>query len=148
MSDAKALHSLEDWSPSPTRKGSTNYLAQLDNFQERVAVAAKRIATLNREKDPLTNNYKRRIKDSFVDTLCFLFDGLLSSAMAPQEVNNGRRPSRVAIVKTVVKDMVRTYPNSTDDIGYKATFDLITIFCTQTKPTTSNDQSDRQSSRN
>lgn len=104
--DAKALHSLEDWTPSPSRKGSTVYLNTVDAFQDRVSVAAKRIAVLHREKEALANNYKRRIKDSFVDTLCFLFDGLLTSAMAPSEADNGRRPSRVSVAKAVVKDMV------------------------------------------
>ncbi|MGG6497214.1 UNVERIFIED_CONTAM: hypothetical protein NY603_30260, partial [Bacteroidetes bacterium 56_B9] len=79
--------------------GHTKYLPTIETFLERISVQAKRIASLHREKEPLSSAYKRRLKDSYVDTLCLLFDGMLTVAAAPDEPNYGRRQSRVAIVR-------------------------------------------------
>lgn len=103
--DAKTLHQLEDWSIAAN--GNTSYLPTVENFLERIAGQAKKIASLHREKEPLSSTYKRRLKDSYVDTLCLVFDGMLSVAAAPDEPTDGRRQSRVAIVRTSNKDVVR-----------------------------------------
>lgn len=112
--DAKMLHQLESWDSPPShgassralQKGCTAYLPLIESFQDRVAAATKRVAVLHKEKDPLSNSYKRRLKENWVDSLCFLFDGLLTVATAPDEAPDGRRASRVAIVKNKSKAIV------------------------------------------
>ncbi|RSH82118.1 hypothetical protein EHS25_006051 [Saitozyma podzolica] len=102
--DAKVLHELEDWQPSPSNGGGTKYLATMEGFQTRVLASAKKIALRTGDKDPLPANYKRRIKETFVDTLCALFDGILTAATTPLEPEDKRRPSRVAAAKPPPKD--------------------------------------------
>lgn len=100
------LHELEDWQPSPSNGGGTKYLATMEGFQTRVLASAKKIALRTGDKDPLPANYKRRIKETFVDTLCALFDGILTAATTPLEPEDKRRPSRVAAAKPPPKDTV------------------------------------------
>lgn len=111
--DSKSLHMLEDWQPAPNAKGNTRYLALMDDFQTRIVTSAKKVALRQGEKDPLPGNFKRRIKENFVDTLCFLFDGILNSAMGTPDLGN-RRPSRITRVSSsrmvTLKDIVRA-PN-------------------------------------
>lgn len=80
----------------------------------RVVTSAKRVATRQGETDPIPANFKRRIKENFVDTLCFLFDGILNSAMGTPESTN-RRPSRVTRVSSsrqvTLKDVVSAWSN-------------------------------------
>jgi exocyst complex component 2 len=104
------VHQLEDWqsrsSSDPT--GSSKSLSLISDFQIRIATSAKKVSTRNGERDPLPGIFKRRIKENFVDTLCFLFDGVLSAAMAPEEKKDGRRGTRVSNAKlTTMKDIVR-----------------------------------------
>ena len=104
MVDAKMLHQLEDWSVAPS--GRTTYLPAIEKFLEQIAGRAKKIASLHREKEPLGSGYKRKLKDSYVDTCCLVFDGMLQVAMAPDEPDLGRRQSRVAVVRRANKDIV------------------------------------------
>ncbi|ORY35859.1 exocyst complex component Sec5-domain-containing protein [Naematelia encephala] len=94
--DSRILHQLEDWQPSSSSKGSSRYLDLMVDFQTRVVGSAKKIASRSGEKEALPSNFKRRIKETWVDTLCFLFDGLLNSAMAPGESAPGLRTTRRA----------------------------------------------------
>ena len=102
------LHHLENWAVTAT--GHTAYLPTLERFLDQIASRTKKVAALHREKEPLSSAYKRKLKDSYVDTFCTLFDGMLGVAMAPDEPDNGRRQSRVAIVHKTNKDMVRSSP--------------------------------------
>jgi exocyst complex component 2 len=67
----------------------------MDDFQLRILSAAKKIATRSGEKDALPGNFKRLIKDNFVDTTCFLFDGILSSTSLATD-QGPRRMSRMS----------------------------------------------------
>ena len=67
--DSRSLHTLEDWT-----KG-TKYLPLVDTFQTRIVASAQRVGAGCSEPDAV----KRRIKDNFVDTMCFLFDGIMNS---------------------------------------------------------------------
>lgn len=106
MEDAKLLHALEEWHPSTAHKGATKFLTTMEEFQMRMVASARKIALRPSEKEQFSPSFKRRIKETFVDTLCFLFDGMLTIATAPPEPSNGRRPSRVAIAKSTSKDIV------------------------------------------
>jgi exocyst complex component 2 len=112
--DAKQMYLLEDWQPTTSKtgaKGATQYLALIDDFQMRTVAAAKRIAmrsgsgSSTGDKDGVPGNFKKKIKETFVDTLCYLFDGVLNVATAPTEFQMGRRPSRLSKIP-VVKDVV------------------------------------------
>ncbi len=105
-SDSRLLHQLEEW--QGTSKGSTRYLAVMDEFQMRVVTSAKKVATRSGEKEALPVNFKRRIKDNFVDTLCFLFDGIFNAAMSPSPPTNSRRPTRASSFRIrTIQDIVR-----------------------------------------
>ncbi|WVQ70634.1 hypothetical protein IAR50_000154 [Cryptococcus sp. DSM 104548] len=84
--DAKVIHGLEDWSSASSSKGSIRYLASIESFQLRVATAAKKVAANTRngngqnEKDGLGSGFKRRIREVFVETECYCFDGILKSS--------------------------------------------------------------------
>lgn len=79
----------------------------MEAFQLRIVASAKKVATRSGEKDPLPLNFKRRIKDTFVDTLCFVFDGILSSATVDTELGGGRRPTRISTNQfQFIKDIV------------------------------------------
>lgn len=97
---------MEDWQLSATYKGATKYLAVMETLQNRVLASAKKVASRANDREVLLPVFKKRIKDDFVDTLCFCFDGLLSMATTPPEPDNGRRPSRVALARTTAKDTV------------------------------------------
>lgn len=115
LADSKNLHLLEDWQPLPGSKGSTKYLDLLQDFQLRVLHSSRRIAarapsdsrSTPRDQDGvLPSSSRTRIREDFVDTLCFLFDGILNGAMATPEVDN-RRPSRVSSSRIMtVRDIV------------------------------------------
>lgn len=94
--DARSLYLLEDWRPSTSAKGATRFLAIMDEFQMRIVTGAKRVATRNGEKEAITPNFKKKIKETFVDTLCFLFDGILNVAISSRE-ETPRRPSRIIL---------------------------------------------------
>jgi exocyst complex component 2 len=91
----------------------------MDNFQTRVVTSAKKVATRVGEKEPLPGNLKRRIKEDFVDTLCFLFDGVLNSAMGTPEISK-RRPSRITRVSSsrmvTLKDIVSALDPATNTL--------------------------------
>lgn len=114
--DAKNLHFLEDWQAVPSeQKDSTRYLTILEDFQLRVLTFVRKIAaqptesrtaTPRDQSPPLSSSSRSRIREDFVDTLCYLFDGILNSAMATPEVDN-RRPSRVSSSRILtIKDIV------------------------------------------
>ena len=114
MVDSKNLHFLEDWQPIPNQKGTTRYLDLLNAFQLRILTSSRKIGTKvekerERERDTLPSNHRKKIKESFVESLCFLFDGILNGAMATPQPNN-RRPSRMSAYKVLtVKDIVRPF---------------------------------------
>ncbi|WVR08462.1 hypothetical protein IAU60_005517 [Kwoniella sp. DSM 27419] len=93
--DAKVIHNLEDWSQAVGSKGATRYLQIIDDFQIRIITASKRIASRSGDKELIPASLKRRIKDNFVDTLCFTFDGILSASAPPMDEMGMRRPSRM-----------------------------------------------------
>jgi hypothetical protein len=111
MVDSKNLHFLEDWQPIPNQKGTTRYLELMNSFQLRILSSSRKIGTKvekerEREREILPSNHRKRIKESFVESLCFLFDGILNGAMASPLPNN-RRPSRVSASRVLtVKDIV------------------------------------------
>ena len=114
MIDSKNLHFLEDWQPIPNQKGTTRYLDLMNAFQLRILTSSRKIGTKvekerERERDILASNHRKKIKESFVESLCFLFDGILNGAMATPQPNN-RRPSRMSGYKVLtVKDIVRPF---------------------------------------
>ena len=112
MVDSKNLHFLEDWQSIPNKKGTTRNLELMNAFQLRILTSSRTIGAKiekerEREREVLPTNHRKRIKESFVESLCFLFDGILSGAMASPLPNN-RRPSRVSASRVLtVKDIVR-----------------------------------------
>jgi exocyst complex component 2 len=112
MVDSKNLHFLEDWQPIPNQKGTTRYLELMNAFQLRILSSSRKIGTMvekerEREREVLPSNHRKKIKESFVESLCFLFDGILNGAMATPQPNN-RRPSRVSASRVLTfKDIVR-----------------------------------------
>lgn len=91
-------------------KGKFRYLTLLEDFQIRIVTSAKKVATRQGEKEGLTSNFKRRIKEEFVDTMCYLFDGMLNGATFTDDRLGGRRPSRISSARiTTVKDIVRSF---------------------------------------
>ena len=112
--DAKLLHYLEDWDGNTT-KAPARYLDTVEDLQTRLVTSSLNLAS--RSEGPLRQasssavvplNFKRKIKNTFVDTLCFLFDGVLSSATSKQEASS-RHPSRISSSRIVtIKDVVRT----------------------------------------
>jgi hypothetical protein len=112
MVDSKNLHFLEDWQPIPNQKGTTRYLELMNTFQLRILTSSRKIGTKiekerEREREILPSNHRKKIKESFVESLCFLFDGILNGAMATPQLNN-RRPSRVSASRVLtVRDIVR-----------------------------------------
>lgn len=115
MVDAKNLHFLEDWQPTPNLKGTTKYIDLIQSFQLRVLASSKKIASRpseakDRAEGTLPSNHKKKIKEIFVESLCFLFDGILNGAMATPTIDN-RRPSRVSSSRVMtVRDIVRLSP--------------------------------------
>jgi exocyst complex component 2 len=112
MVDSKNLHFLEDWQPIANQKGTTRYLELMNTFQLRILTSSRKIGTKiekerEREREILPSNHRKKIKESFVESLCFLFDGILNGAMASPQLNN-RRPSRVSASRVLtVRDIVR-----------------------------------------
>lgn len=103
--DSRLLHNLEDWQHT-SAKGPSKYLGLMDDFQSRVLGSAKRIASRTGEKEALPGNFKRLIKENFVDTTCFLFDGILNSTSIHTEPGP-RRMSRMSSNKVLtIKDIV------------------------------------------
>ncbi|WWC92087.1 uncharacterized protein L201_007041 [Kwoniella dendrophila CBS 6074] len=130
--DSKSLHHLEDWtsyySSSSTNsinsKSVLNYLTIIEDFQIRLTISCKKISgssspnssnpsTANNnnrpsEKESIPSNFKRKIKDSFVDTLCFCFDGMIdftsSSSSELEQSTAIRRPSRLNFNQSLGKD--------------------------------------------
>ncbi|KAK6906719.1 hypothetical protein I203_100706 [Kwoniella mangroviensis CBS 8507] len=121
--DSKILHHLEDWTTLPrnslTTKNVLRYLSVMEEFELRLINACKKISSTttsatssnnqqagsssngNRtggSSNDISTNFKSKIKDTFVDTLCFCFDGMIdftSSSVHEEEGDRGlRRPSR------------------------------------------------------
>ncbi|ORX41152.1 exocyst complex component Sec5-domain-containing protein [Kockovaella imperatae] len=80
--DTKSLHELEDWHLAST-KTQHRYLSLVETLQTRVVASSKIIASRKGEKETVPTTFKRRIKDHFVDTMCFIFDGILNAATHP-----------------------------------------------------------------
>lgn len=112
MIDSKNLHFLEDWQPIPNQKGTTRYLDTMNAVQLRVLASSRKVGARpekerERERETLPSNHRKKIKESFVESLCFLFDGILNGAMASPQFDN-RRPSRVSASRILtVRDIVR-----------------------------------------
>lgn len=107
MTDSRMLHNLEDWHQT-SAKGPSKYLGLMDAFQNRILASCKKIATRSGEKDTLPSNFKRMIKENFVDTTCFLFDGILNSTTLHTDPGP-RRMSRLSSSRILtVNDIVST----------------------------------------
>ncbi|KAK1922962.1 exocyst complex component Sec5-domain-containing protein [Papiliotrema laurentii] len=91
--DAKLLHKLEDWHQA-NAKGPSKYLGLIDRFQMRILSSAKKVASRSGEKESIPSSFKRRIRENWVDTMCFLFDGILNSTSLSVESGGPRRMSR------------------------------------------------------
>ena len=105
MPDAKILHNLEDWQLA-SAKGPSKYLGLMDDFQTRILASAKRIATRQGEQEAFLPSFRRKIKVDFVDTMCFLFDGILNTTSLRTETGP-RRMSRMSSSRIpTVKDLV------------------------------------------
>lgn len=73
----------------------------------RILQSAKKVATRQGDKEALTPSFKRRIKEEFVDTTCYLLDGILNAATQMDDRLSARRPSRVSSARiTTIKDIV------------------------------------------
>lgn len=104
--DARELHNLEDWSIA-SAKGPSKYLGLMEDFQLRVLASAKKVAYRQGEKEALPGPFRRKIRSEFVETMCFLFDGILNSTSLSQHVGP-RRMSRMSSSRLMtVKDLVR-----------------------------------------
>ena len=77
-----------------------------------MTASSKKIAARSEGKDALPSNYKRRIKDMFVNTTCFAMNTMIEAAVTPGEDGTKRRPSRIFSNRLVtLKDMVRCGPD-------------------------------------
>jgi exocyst complex component 2 len=105
ISDARALHNLEDWSPA-SAKGPSKYMGLMEDFQMRILASAKKVAHRQGEKEALPGVFKRKIRGDFVDTMCFLFDGILNSTSLSHDAGP-RRMSRMSSSRLMtIKDLV------------------------------------------
>ncbi|WRT70517.1 uncharacterized protein IL334_007515 [Kwoniella shivajii] len=93
LDNSKIIHHLEDWSTAVTSKSAIKYLQIIEDFQIRITTSTKKIAITS------TTHFKRKVKESFVDTLCFCFDGMLDSTSPNNKsYEHMRRPSRLQLV--------------------------------------------------
>ncbi|WWC72387.1 uncharacterized protein I206_106349 [Kwoniella pini CBS 10737] len=113
--DSKLLHQLDDsfTSSSLSITGSTSktvsrYLNIIEEFEIRIITSCKKLlpssSTIGSNNNiKSSDNFKKKIKDSFVDTLCFCFDGMIDFSNNNNNNNNEgeglRRPSRITINK-------------------------------------------------
>ncbi|WWC65439.1 uncharacterized protein I303_108057 [Kwoniella dejecticola CBS 10117] len=119
--DSKLLHQLDDSFSSASFSSSfassslgpsktvSRYLNMIEEFQIRIITSCKKILPAPPPSGPnggaarsasSNENFKKKIKDSFVDTLCFCFDGMIYFSNLSHAVNQDeglRRPSRVMI---------------------------------------------------
>nr|ODN90071.1 exocyst protein [Cryptococcus depauperatus CBS 7841] len=105
--DSKILHNLEEWAHSypPNAKSALSYLPIMDDFQLRIALAARKVASVKqqRDKEILPSNFKRRIREKFVETQCHCFDGIMKATSSNWTYSNvmtgeRRRQNRMASV--------------------------------------------------
>ncbi|WVW81078.1 hypothetical protein I302_103069 [Kwoniella bestiolae CBS 10118] len=112
--DSKILHHLEDITSFSTTsnhslssKNTLRYLSVIEEFQLRLINSCKKISSsagsasrTGTNGNDIPANFKRKIKDTFVDTLCFCFDGMIDFTAQPMEDQAGmgmRRPSRAVV---------------------------------------------------
>ena len=73
----------------------------------RILSSAKKVASRSGEKELIPSSFKRRIRENWVDTMCFLFDGILNSTSLSVESGGPRRMSRYSSNRILtVKDLV------------------------------------------
>ncbi|WVO20401.1 uncharacterized protein IAS62_001697 [Cryptococcus decagattii] len=98
--DAKILHGLEDWSQATTPKGAIRYLTVVDEFQLRITSSVKKIAASNQgDKESFSNSLKKKIREDFVETQCYIYDGIMKATDVDlrdesADVEQRRRPLR------------------------------------------------------
>ncbi|KIR30772.1 exocyst protein [Cryptococcus deuterogattii LA55] len=98
--DAKILHGLEDWSQATNPKGAIRYLTVVDEFQLRITSSVKRIAASSQgNKESFSNSLKKRIREDFVETQCYIYDGIMKATDVDLRDESGdveqrRRPLR------------------------------------------------------
>lgn len=81
----------------------------------RVLASAKKVAYRQGEKDALPGVFKRKIRGDFVETMCFLFDGILNSTSLSPEAGP-RRMSRMSSSRLMtVKDLVSCVVSASQD---------------------------------
>lgn len=115
--DAKILHGLEDWSQATNPKGAIRYLTVVDEFQLRIISSVKKIAaSIQGDKESFSNSLKKRIREDFVETQCYIYDGIMKATDVDLRDESGdvqqrRRPLRrtstdVSVVQNPVSDLV------------------------------------------
>ncbi|KIS00342.1 exocyst protein [Cryptococcus deuterogattii 2001/935-1] len=98
--DAKILHGLEDWSQATNPKGAIRYLTVVDEFQLRITSSVKKIAASSQgDKESFSNSLKKRIREDFVETQCYIYDGIMKATDVDLRDESGdveqrRRPLR------------------------------------------------------
>ncbi|ADV19942.1 Exocyst protein, putative [Cryptococcus gattii WM276] len=98
--DAKILHGLEDWSQATNPKGAIRYLTVVDEFQLRIISSVKKIAaSIQGDKESFSNSLKKRIREDFVETQCYIYDGIMKATDVDLRDESGdvqqrRRPLR------------------------------------------------------
>lgn len=100
--DVRNLHLLEDWKPSVNgARGETRYLDLSTEFQTRVLVSARRVSAGPpvgpKDKEalpPLTATFKRKLRETVLETEELLFKGILALGTASNEDIKVARPSR------------------------------------------------------
>ncbi|KIR69024.1 exocyst protein [Cryptococcus bacillisporus CA1873] len=98
--DAKILHGLEDWSQATNPKGAIHYLTVVDEFQLRITSSVKKIAASSQgDKESFSNSLKKRIREDFVETQCYIYDGIMKATDVDLRDESGdveqrRRPLR------------------------------------------------------
>ncbi|RXK41720.1 hypothetical protein M231_00955 [Tremella mesenterica] len=104
--DSKVLHELEDWTHYSSSKASTKYLNLMEEFQLRIMKSSKQISSRPNEKEVVPGNYKRKLKELFVNTTNGLLSNMIQAAQIIPEEPQKRRPSRISHTKLLtLKDV-------------------------------------------
>ncbi|EIW69869.1 hypothetical protein TREMEDRAFT_29687 [Tremella mesenterica DSM 1558] len=104
--DSKVLHELEDWTHYSSSKASTKYLNLMEEFQLRIMRSLKQISSRPNEKEVVPGNYKRKLKELFVNTTNGLLSNMIQATQIIPEEPQKRRPSRISHTKLLtLKDV-------------------------------------------
>lgn len=110
------MHGLEDWSQATNPKGAIRYLTVVDEFQLRITSSVKKIAASSQgDKESFSNSLKKRIREDFVETQCYIYDGIMKATDVDLRDESGdveqrRRPLRrtstdVSVVRNPVSGL-------------------------------------------